>query len=135
MHTAALPDVSQAPAGRIINIASTASLKGYAYVSAYCAAKHGVLGLTRRLALELAGTGARSMRSVPALPRPICLPPRSARFPRPTGMSAGRGAAQLAAVNPQGRLIEPDEVAQTAVWLCSELPQRDRPGISIPEVR
>src|SRR3546814_15340386 len=54
---AVLPGMRGLPAGRIVNIASTASLKGYAYTSAYTASKHAVLGVTRALALELAGTG------------------------------------------------------------------------------
>ena len=66
-----LGDVSKAAGGRIIMIASTSGLKGYAYTGAYAAAKHGVIGLTRTLALELAQTGATAMRSARGLPIPI----------------------------------------------------------------
>ena len=91
--------------GRIINIASTAALKGYAYVSAYCAAKHGVLGLTRALALETAKLGIRG--SV-------------AQVVEKTGRSEEQALAQFTNTNPQGRLIQPDEIASTVLWLCSE---------------
>ncbi len=120
MIQAVLGDITAARSGRIVNIASTASLKGYAYVSAYCAAKHGVLGLTRALALELAGSGATVNAICPGFTETDLLAASVEKITRATGLSEDEARAQLAAVNPQGRLIEPNDVAQTAVWLCSE---------------
>ena len=74
---AALPSMRGRPYGRIVAVASTAGLKGYAYVSAYSAAKHAVVGLVRSLALELASRASLSMRCAPVLPIPICLPAAS----------------------------------------------------------
>lgn len=117
---AALPDLLKAPAGRIINIASTASLKGYAYVSAYCAAKHGVLGLTRSLALELAHTAVTVNAICPGFTDTDLLANSIGKISDASGMSADEARKQLVSVNPQGRFVEPDEVAQMAVWLCSD---------------
>ena len=112
-------DVKAAECGRIINIASTAALKGYAYVTAYCAAKHGVLGLTRALALELADSGATVNAICPGFTETDLLAASVEKIVSTTGMSAQDARAQLAATNPQGRLIDPNDVAQAAVWLCS----------------
>jgi len=117
---AALPDLVKAPAGRIINIASTASLKGYAYVSAYCAAKHGVLGLTRSLALELAHTAVTVNAICPGFTDTDLLANSIGKISDASGMSEDEARKQLVSVNPQGRFVEPDEVAQMAVWLCSD---------------
>lgn len=107
-------------AGRIINIASTASLKGYAYVSAYCAAKHGVLGLTRALALETAELGITVNAICPGYTDTEIIRRSVQQIVEKTGRSEEQALAQFTNTNPQGRLIQPDEIAGTALWLCSE---------------
>jgi NAD(P)-dependent dehydrogenase (short-subunit alcohol dehydrogenase family) len=102
--------------GRIVNVASTAGQRGYAYVSAYAAAKHGVVGLTRSLALELAKSGI----TVNAVTETDLLDASVANIVAKTGRSEAEARVELARHNPQGRLVQPDEVAATVVWLCGE---------------
>lgn len=117
---AALPDMKQAGWGRLIVVASTAGLKGYAYVSAYCAAKHGVIGLTRALSLELATSGITVNAICPGFMDTPMLDRSIDNITQTTGMSADKARKTLAAVNPQKRFVEVDEVAGTALWLCGE---------------
>ena len=115
---AALPDMVEASFGRIINVASIAGLQGAAYVSAYCAAKHGVIGLTRSLALETATKGITVNAVCPSYTDTDMVQDAIANIARKTGRSAAEAEAELVKKNPQGRLIRPEEVAATVLWLC-----------------
>jgi NAD(P)-dependent dehydrogenase (short-subunit alcohol dehydrogenase family) len=117
---AALADLKAAGRnGRIVNIASTAALKGYAYVSAYTAAKHGVLGLTRSLALELAKDGVTVNAVCPGYTETDIVRDGIANVVAKTGRSEAEARAGFTQSNPQGRLVQPEEVAATVRWLCS----------------
>lgn len=117
---AALPDMLQAKWGRIINIASTAGQKGYPYVSAYVAAKHGVVGLTRSLALEVAKKGVTVNAVCPGYTETDILRESIANVVAKTGRSEEEAMAEFAAGNPQQRIVQPDEVADAVRWLCGQ---------------
>ena len=106
--------------GRIVNIASTAALKGYAYVSAYCASKHGVLGITRALALETARPGITVNAICPGYTDTPLVARAVENIVAKTGRTREQALAELIKVNPQHRLIRPSEVADAVVWLCGE---------------
>jgi len=104
--------------GRIINIASTSGLTGCAYVTAYCAAKHGLIGLTRALAMEVAKTGVTVNAVCPGFTNTEIVSRSVANIVQKTSRTPEEALAQLVVHNPQGRLIEPDEVAEAVGWLC-----------------
>ena len=118
MTQAVLPAMTRRGWGRVINIASTAGLRGYAYVSAYVAAKHAVVGLTRALALEVARQGVTVNAVCPGFTETPLLDAAVANIASATGRDAGTARAELARDNPQGRLVRPDEVANTVLWLA-----------------
>ena len=115
---AVLPDMLAAQFGRVINVASTAALVGYAYVSAYTAAKHGVLGLTRALALELATKGITVNAVCPGYTETDIVKDAVANIMTKTGRTELEARAELAKGNPMKRLVQPDEVADTVAWLA-----------------
>jgi NAD(P)-dependent dehydrogenase (short-subunit alcohol dehydrogenase family) len=117
---ALLPSIRRSGKGRIVNIASTAGLTGYPYVSAYCAAKHGVVGLTRALALELSRTDVTVNAVCPGFTDTPLLDNAVATITGKTGRTADEARASLARANPQGRLVTPQEVADTVLWLVGE---------------
>lgn len=104
--------------GRIVNVASTAGLAGYAYVAAYCAAKHGVIGLTRALALEVAKQGITVNAVCPGYTDTPLIEGAVDNIVAKTGRGSDEAKAILALRNPQGRLVQPVDVARTVGWLC-----------------
>ncbi|MDI5934745.1 SDR family NAD(P)-dependent oxidoreductase [Halomonas kalidii] len=104
--------------GRLLAVASTAGLKGYAYVAPYCAAKHGVVGLVRALAQETAGRDLTVNALCPGFTDTPLLAASVATIVERTGRSADQARAHFQSTNPAGRLIRPAEVTATALWLC-----------------
>jgi len=117
---AVLPAMLESKWGRIINIASTAGVTGYAYVTTYCAAKHGMIGLTRALAMETARTGVTVNAVCPGYTDTEMTSQTIANITKKTGRSREEALASLVTHNPQGRLIQPSEVADAVVWLCGD---------------
>jgi NAD(P)-dependent dehydrogenase (short-subunit alcohol dehydrogenase family) len=115
----ALAGMKERGFGRIVFIASTAGLKGYAYVAPYVAAKHGVVGLMRALALETASAGITVNAVCPGFTETKMLSDSIDRIADTTKRDVANVRATLAATNPQQRFIQPQEVADVALWLCS----------------
>ncbi|MBA4136672.1 MAG: 3-hydroxyacyl-CoA dehydrogenase, partial [Opitutus sp.] len=113
-----LPGMRAAKWGRIVNIASTAALKGYPYVTAYCAAKHGLLGFTRALALEVKRDGVTVNAVCPGFTETDLLADSIAEIQRVTGRTAEQARAQLLKDTPHGKFATPEEVAAAVVQLC-----------------
>jgi len=108
----------KAGSGRIVNVASTAGHTGYAYVTAYCAAKHGLIGLTRALAREIARSGVTVNAVCPGYTETDIVAATIDNIVKKTGRTREQAIEELVAHNPQGRLIKPAEVAEAVGWLC-----------------
>jgi len=117
---AALPAMLAQRYGRIVNIASTAARVGYKYTTAYTASKHGLLGLTRALALEVAERGVTVNAVCPGFTRTAIVAEGAHRIATKTGRTLEQAEAELARLSPQNRLVEPDEVARVVVFLMQE---------------
>ena len=115
---AALPSMVERKWGRLIAVASIAGLKGYGYVAPYCAAKHGVVGLTRALGVELARTGVTVNAVCPGYTETPMLERSIDTIVGKTGKTRSEAEAALTAGNPMGRFIQPEEVAAAVLWLC-----------------
>lgn len=114
---AVLPTMLERRWGRIVNVASTAGLKGYAYVTAYCAAKHALVGLTRALAVETAAQGITVNAVCPGYTETDLLAGAVAGIAARTGRSEAEARAVLARTSPLGRFVRPEEVANAVAWL------------------
>jgi NAD(P)-dependent dehydrogenase (short-subunit alcohol dehydrogenase family) len=118
--SALLPGMMERARGRVINIASRAGLSGYPYVSAYCAAKHGVIGFTRATALELEGKGVTINALCPGYVDTEMTRHSAERIAAKTGISTEDALARLAAFNEDGKLISPETVADAALELAAD---------------
>ena len=113
-----MPEMINAGDGRVVNVASTSALKGYARLAAYTAAKHGVLGLTRSLASEVGKSGVTVNAVCPGYTN-TDMAEAAVRTLVTAGKTPSEAKALVAKSNPRGTLIEPEEVASTVAWLCS----------------
>lgn len=120
MAQAVLGSMTERGFGRIVAVASTAGLKGYPYVSAYCAAKHAVIGFVRALALETAKTGVTVNAVCPGFTDTDLVSESLDRIMAKTDRTRDEALAELVKHNPQGRLIDPPEIADAVLWLCGE---------------
>lgn len=117
---AVLPNMRARGHGRIVSVASTAGLKGYAYTAGYCAAKHGLIGLTRALALETAREGITVNAVCPGFTDTDMVGRAAATIAAKTGQTDADARAALARLNPQNRLTTPAEVAEAVLFLCQD---------------
>jgi NAD(P)-dependent dehydrogenase (short-subunit alcohol dehydrogenase family) len=116
---AVVPGMRERGAGVIVNVASTAGRVGAPYTAAYTASKHALVGLTRAVAAELAGSGVRVNAVCPTFVRTELTERSVARIVETTGRSPEEAEAALAATTPLGRLLDPAEVADAVVFLAS----------------
>jgi NAD(P)-dependent dehydrogenase (short-subunit alcohol dehydrogenase family) len=115
----ALPAMRAANWGRIVSVASTAGLRGYAYCTAYCAAKHGLVGFTRALALEVAKTGITANAVCPGFTETGVVQGAVRAVREQSARSESEARQTLISFNPQQRFVQPEEVASAVLWLCS----------------
>jgi NAD(P)-dependent dehydrogenase (short-subunit alcohol dehydrogenase family) len=114
-----VPSMIKAGWGRIINVASNAGVSGYGYSSAYCAAKHAMVGMTRALAIDLARTGVTINALCPGWVETQMVDEAVTRIAQKTGRSLDEARTSLAQMSPQRRMISPAEVAHAALMLCA----------------
>jgi NAD(P)-dependent dehydrogenase (short-subunit alcohol dehydrogenase family)/enamine deaminase RidA (YjgF/YER057c/UK114 family) len=117
MMSAIIPEMARRGSGHVVNVASTAALEGFAYASAYAASKHALLGLTRSVALEAGRAGVRVNCVCPGFVDTPLLDRSVAEIVERTGRTAEQARAALARLNPSGRLLRPEEVADAVLWL------------------
>jgi NAD(P)-dependent dehydrogenase (short-subunit alcohol dehydrogenase family) len=115
------PRMVEAGWGRIVNVASTAALKGYAYTTAYGASKAGLLGLTRALAAELGRRGITVNAVCPGFSDTAIVQDAVANITAKTGRTQAEARASLEAFSPLRRLVRPEEIAETVAWLVGDL--------------
>lgn len=114
-----LPAMLGAGEGRIVNVASTAGLRGYSHTAAYAAAKHGVVGLTRAAAVEVVRRGVTVNAVCPGYTDTGMAERAVAGLAAARGLDDAEARRRIVGTVPRGRLIEPDEVASAVAWLCS----------------
>ena len=117
--TRVLPQMLAAGAGRIVNIASTAGLRGYKTMTAYCAAKHGVIGLTRALAQETASHGVTVNAVCPGYTDTELTDKAVGNIVSALGKTPEEARQMLVRINPRGVMTTPQEVAAAVLWLCA----------------
>jgi len=104
--------------GRIVNISSTVGLRGYPYIAAYCASKHGVIGLTRTLALECVKNGITVNAICPGYTDTDLVSEAVDAIVEKTGKERTEIQSEIDNMSPMGRMVTPDEVAETVAWIC-----------------
>lgn len=113
-----MPAMAKGGGGRVVNVASTAALKGFRYTSGYCASKHALLGMTRALALEFAAKNVTVNAVCPGWTDTDMLAASIDNIVKASGRKPGEAREALRQMNPQGRFVTPAEVAEV-VWFLA----------------